>query len=271
MPYISREGVRVYYEEAGAGPPLLLSHGFACSGRLWHAQLKGLSDSCRLIAWDARGHDRSDSPGDPAQYSRAASVADMEAILDACGIDRAVLVGHSMGSLISVNFALQHPDRTTGLILVGGGAGVNSSTPQSRKRWNAMVERIAGEIETYGLHPPAPKAGEFSAGSILNAPEAQLARHRSADGLAKAARGTFTFEDNSALEALPTIDARALVVAGEHEELFMESAERLAEALPNGRLEIVAGAAHSPNLERPDEFNRLVRRFLADAAVRGQS
>src|SRR4051794_16425031 len=102
MPYIDRDGVRVYYEREGSGDTLLLSHGFACSGRLWGAQLRGLREDYQVIAWDARGHDRSDSPDDPDRYSRGLSVDDMASILDDCDVERCVLVGHSMGSLISV-------------------------------------------------------------------------------------------------------------------------------------------------------------------------
>lgn len=101
----------------------------------------------------------------------------------------------------------------------------------------------------------------------MYAPEAQLAKHRSAVGLARAARGTFTFHDDSTFNRLSGIDAPTLVVAGEQEVRFMDSARHLAQMIPNARLEIVAGAGHSPNLEQPDEFNRLVQFFLDQVGI----
>ncbi len=85
MPYLNRDGVNIYYEERGKGPAVLLSHGYSASARMWAGQMEALSDSYHLIAWDMRGHDRSDSPNNPALYSHEATVADMAAILDACG------------------------------------------------------------------------------------------------------------------------------------------------------------------------------------------
>jgi len=65
MPYLNRDGVGIYYEERGSGPALLLTHGYSASARMWKGQMESLSDRYRLIAWDMRGHDRSDSPDDP--------------------------------------------------------------------------------------------------------------------------------------------------------------------------------------------------------------
>ena len=86
MSYLDRDGVRIYYEQHGAGPAVLLSHGYSASARMWQGQMDALSDSYHVIAWDMRGHDRSDSPDDPALYSHEATIHDMAAVLDACGM-----------------------------------------------------------------------------------------------------------------------------------------------------------------------------------------
>src|SRR5437588_12860120 len=97
MPNINRGGVNIYYEHQGSGPAVLLSHGYSASARMWRGQMNSLSDRYHVIAWDMRGHDRSDSPDDPALYSHKATVVDMCAVLDACGEKRAVIGGLSLG------------------------------------------------------------------------------------------------------------------------------------------------------------------------------
>src|ERR1700746_4101385 len=116
MSYLDRDGVSIYYEQRGAGPSVLLSHGYSASGRMWQGQLEALSDHYHLIAWDMRGHDRSDSPDNPALYSHEVTVADMVAILDACGARRAVIGGLSLGGFVSLSFNLARPERVSALM-----------------------------------------------------------------------------------------------------------------------------------------------------------
>jgi pimeloyl-ACP methyl ester carboxylesterase len=84
MAYLNRDGVKIYYEEWGSGPAVLLSHGYSASARMWQGQLEALSDRYHLIAFDMRGHDRSDSPDDPARYSHELTIGDMSAVLEQC-------------------------------------------------------------------------------------------------------------------------------------------------------------------------------------------
>src|SRR5690349_10043670 len=104
MANIQRDGVRVHYETSGggAGTPVLLTHGFRGTARIYDATVAALGPSRRCITWDVRGHGDSDYPDDPALYSVDLTVADMVAILDAAAVDRAVLVGHSMGGYLSL-------------------------------------------------------------------------------------------------------------------------------------------------------------------------
>ena len=100
MPYLDRTGTRIYYEltgSPGSQPPLLLSHGFSASSAMWRPNVAALAADRQVITWDLRGHGRSDSPDDPGQYSHSACVADMAALLDAAGTERAVLGGLSLG------------------------------------------------------------------------------------------------------------------------------------------------------------------------------
>jgi len=100
MPYLDRAGTRIYYEVTGGPggqPALLLSHGFSASSAMWRPNVAALAAGRQVITWDLRGHGRSDSPDDPAQYSHAACIADMAALHDAAGTERAVLGGLSLG------------------------------------------------------------------------------------------------------------------------------------------------------------------------------
>src|SRR5438093_13687789 len=111
MRYVDRNGVRVAYEDHGRGPAVLLTHGYGATSRMWDAQIRGFVDRRRMIVWDIRGHGASDSPQDPVAYSEAASVDDMAAILDACGVETAVVGGLSLGGYLSLAFHLAHPAR----------------------------------------------------------------------------------------------------------------------------------------------------------------
>ena len=132
MSYLDRDGVSIYYEQHGAGPAVLLSHGYSASARMWQGQVEALADNYHVIAWDMRGHDRSDSPDDPALYSHEATIHDMAAVLDACGVGRAIIAGLSLGGFMSLAFYLAHPTRTEALMLFDTGPGYKKDDGRAR-------------------------------------------------------------------------------------------------------------------------------------------
>lgn len=147
MPCVDVNGVSLYYEVTGHGPPLVLAHGFACGLRMWDPQVNVLARSWRVVTYDVRGHGISEAPDDPAAYSQAISVADLRALLEHLKMRRASVGGLSMGGNIALNFALAHPDMVTALIVADTGAGsdeaadwVARSTP-SPMRWSATASR----------------------------------------------------------------------------------------------------------------------------------
>ena len=149
MAYIVRDGVRVYFEDHGSGPGVLLSHGFSQSSAMWRDQVEALSGNYRVMTWDMRGHGRSDYPNDLAAYSEAHSVADMAAILDACGLATAVIGGHSLGGCTSLAFHLAHPQRTAGLMLFDTGPGFKKD--EARAAWNTRANARADQLDAQGL------------------------------------------------------------------------------------------------------------------------
>src|SRR5260221_745025 len=119
MTYLERGGIRIYYELRGRneGIPLLLTHGFGASSQMWALNVTALAAERPVIAWDMRGHGRSDSPSDQADYTQAACLADMTALLDTCGAERAVVGVLSLGGYLSLAFCLACPERCAALHL----------------------------------------------------------------------------------------------------------------------------------------------------------
>ncbi len=248
MPYLDCAGVKIYYEYHGEGPAVLLSHGYSASARMWAAQSRALADKYQVISWDMRGHDRSDSPDHPAAYSHETTVADMAAILDACGARRAVIGGLSLGGFMSLAFHLAHPERTIALMLFDTGPGYKKDEP--RNEWNKMAGNMARALEAKGLEGAMPGA------------EVRLAHHRSAQGLAHAARGMLAQRDGSVIESLPAIKVPTLVLVGENDKQFLPSADYMAAKIPAAQRVVLAGAGHAANIDKPVEFNTAVRKFL---------
>jgi pimeloyl-ACP methyl ester carboxylesterase len=250
VPGLVRDGVGIFYEATGSGPTVLLTHGFAATSAMWRGQVAALAEAgYRAVAWDQRGHGQSAAPDDPRAYSEAAAVADMAAVLDACGADRAAVVGHSLGGYLSLAFHLAHPARVAALALCNTGPGYKRD--DARAEWNALAERMARAYERRGL----------SAGT--GSPEVTAARHRSATGLALTARGVLAQRDARVISSLPRVGVPTLVVVGADDAPYLAGSNYMAGKIPGARLEVVDGAGHATNLDQPETFNRLLLEFLA--------
>ena len=255
MPTIDRDGVEIHYELHGPpgdnshAPPILLSHGYGATSRMWDGQVAAFADRYRLVLWDMRGHGQSGDPADPALYSHALTVGDMAAVLDACGIERAIIGGLSLGGVMSLAFHLAHPERVRALMLFDTGLGFRN--PEARRQWNERAEARARELEEKGL----PSSGGGA--------ETRLARHRSAQGLAGAARGMLTMQDGSLIGALPQIAVPTLVLVGADDRHFLAAADYMAAKIPGAQKTVIPDAGHAPNLDQPDAFNHAVAAFLA--------
>jgi pimeloyl-ACP methyl ester carboxylesterase len=246
---LDRASVRLHYEVIGAGPPLLLSHGFGASSHMFGANAHALSDTNTVITWDLRGHGASDSPADPDAYSEALSIADMAALLDAVGAERAIIGGHSLGGYLSLAFRLVHPERVDGLVLIDTGPGYRND--EARAGWNRMAEQAALNFEQRGL------------AALASSEEQSASVHRDAGGLARAARGILAQHDDRVLASLPTIAVPTLVIVGENDKVFRKAAAYMAEKIPDATLVVIPGAGHAPNVTHAERFDRELRAFLA--------
>jgi pimeloyl-ACP methyl ester carboxylesterase len=248
MPKLNRDGVELYYEVHGDGPPMLLTHGYSSSSHMWEGQVAAFSKHFKLITWDMRGHGHSDYPDDQGAYTEAATVADMAAILDAVGAKTAVIGGLSLGGYMSLAFHLVHPERTRALLIIDTGPGYKSDAP--REGWNATSIKRAERLEAEGL----PKGGGA---------ETRAAPHRDATGLAKAARGMLTQHDARVISSLPDIRVPALVLVGADDTPFLAASDYMAAKIPGAAKVVIPNAGHAANIDQPEAFNAAVLGFLA--------
>jgi len=138
------DGVRLYLEETGSGAPIVFVHEFAGDHRSWEPQVRFLSRWFRCITFNARGYPPSDVPEDPTRYSQARASNDIRDVLAHCGIERAHIVGLSMGGFATLHFGITYPSRARSLLISACGYGAD---PNRQTEFQADMEATAGRIE----------------------------------------------------------------------------------------------------------------------------
>ena len=255
MATLDRGGVSINYSTHGEGVPLLLSHGYGATERMWQPQVAALSARYKLITWDMRGHGQTDSPDDPTAYSEAATVEDIAGILDAVGAEQAVIGGLSLGGYMTLAFHYAHPERCRALILCDTGPGYRN--PKSREGWNETAERRAVNFETKGIE------------ALGRSPELEASRgaQRSAQGLANAARGMLAQADSRIIDSLPDIKVPVLVIVGENDTPFLAGTDFMVNAIPGARKVVIPDAGHASNIDQPERFTDAIVSFLDEVGV----
>ncbi|MBR0761600.1 alpha/beta fold hydrolase [Bradyrhizobium japonicum] len=249
MPRIDRDGVGIYYEAYGEGPPLLLTHGYSSTSAMWHGQVDALARDHKLILWDMRGHGQSDYPDDPHAYSEALTVGDMAAILDAVGAERAIIGGLSLGGYMSLAFYRAYPQRARALLIIDTGPGFKKD--DAREAWNARALATADKLDHEGLDMLKSATHERA-----------TARHRNAQGLALAARGMLTQRDARVIELLPDIKVPCLIVVGADDAPFLAASDYMAAKIPDAQKVVIPAAGHAVNIDQPKAFIDAVVPFL---------
>ncbi len=255
---------RLHVEVDGAGPTIVLGHGFGGSARNFRAQARGLAAHLRVVRFDARGHARSEAPDDPAAYRPDAFVADVARVLDQVGAPTAVVGGLSMGAGIALRFALAHPRRTRALVL--------ASFPASRGTvgsLGAVAEAFADAIERDGLEAAGarfvwgPEAGLGPAAAAL---VRQGFLEHDPRALASTLRALIAVQPSAAelSAALPTIGQPVLLLVGERDRPALAASLALADGLPHAQMAVIPDAGHLVNVVQPAAFNAAVETFLRD-------
>jgi 3-oxoadipate enol-lactonase len=239
--------------------PLLLIHGHPFDRTMWHPQLTAFAPARRVIAPDLRGYGA--SPVTPGITPLSRFAADLEELLDELGVQTCVLAGLSMGGQIAMEcYDRFGAERVRGLVLAD--TFPTPETPEGKRTRNAMADRLLRE----GMRGYADEVLEKMVAPYAH-PEVKAHVHRmmtatNPEGAAAALRGRAERPDYRPL--LTKVAVPALVVVGTDDEYTpVSDAETMHTLLPDSTLHVIDGAAHMPNLERPEEFNRVLAEFLA--------
>jgi pimeloyl-ACP methyl ester carboxylesterase len=271
MAHVStNDGVRLYFEEAGEGPPVLFVHEFGGDHRSWEPQLRALSRRYRCIVFSARGYPPSDVPQDEAAYSQARAVEDIVAVLDGLGVERAHVVGLSMGAFATLHLGLRHAERARSLVVSGVGYGAPPEKQQAfREESGVIADAFAGEgaAEVAKRYAVGPARVQFQNKDPRGWAEfaARLAEHDSL-GSALTMRGVQAARPSlyDLAGELRALEVPTLLIAGDEDEGCLEPNLMLKRTIPTAGLALLPKTGHTCNLEEPELFTRLLERFFAD-------
>lgn len=258
--FASLGGAVVHYSlAAGTGaPPLVFIHSLGTDLRIWDGVVRALGTDRAIVRYDLRGHGLSDCP--PGPYRLGDFAADLRGLLDHLEVRRAVLVGISIGGLIAMEYALQHPDGVRSLVLADTASRIGTAA-----HWRQRVEAVHRQ----GLEGFAAGALEiwFTGAFLAHEMEAArgfgnlLARTPSEGYVASCA----VLAESDLTERAGTIRAPALVMTGEQDRVTPpEQGRALAAAIPGARFELIPEAAHLPCIERPERMASAIDRFLEE-------
>lgn len=263
------DGVKLYFEETGDGTPVLFVHEFAGDYRSWEPQVRELSRRYRCITYNARGYPPSDVPDEPERYSQARAVEDIRCVLDHLGIERAHIVGLSMGGFATLHFGLTHPGRARSLLIAGCGYGAERD---QRERFRAEATVIAERLEREGMgafarqYALGPTRVQFQNKDPRGWQEFadQLAEHSSRGsaltqlGVQRERPSVFDLEEEMKRLTVPT-----LIVTGDEDHPCLLPNVFMKRTIPSAGLLVIPNAGHAINLEEPAAFNRALADFLA--------
>jgi pimeloyl-ACP methyl ester carboxylesterase len=255
-------GASLYYEILGEGEPLVLLHAGIADGRMWDGQFEAFAEGYRAVRYDRRGFGRSAIVEGPYSHHD-----DLRGLLDYLGIERAGLVGCSMGGGAAIDFALRHPERARALVLVGSAVSGVESDEDPPEEWDELVAAdAAGNLERVSelevrIWVDGPYRGPEEVDPLVR----DLVREMNLIALRNEASelGEEMPADLPAASRLVEIRAPTLIVVGELDRPeIVAKAELLERSIPGARRVVMPGTAHVPNMEKPAEFNRIVLEFL---------
>ncbi len=266
MPYVSVDGVKLYYEVTGEGYPLVWAHEFAGDYRSWESQVRFFARRYQVITYNARGYPPSDVPEDVSAYTQEQAVEDLRALLAHLGVQQGHIGGLSMGGSLALHFGLTHPEMCRSLIVAAAGSGsVNSEA------WKAEAEANAKRFESEGMNVVAddyatgPARIQFQRKDPMGWQEFRdaLAEHSSI-GAANTFRGVqikrpsiFDLKERMNRLTVPT-----LIMIGDEDEPCVDAAVFMKRNIPTAGLSVLPQSGHTINLEEPDLYNRVVLDFL---------
>jgi proline iminopeptidase len=266
MPYLrTDDGVKLYYEEHGAGTPLVLAYGIGGNADLWDVNVPALAAQHRVVLWEPRGHARSDSPADPTKYSFARWALDLRAVLDHLKLRTAHVGGLSLGAGIATRFVLRFPRRARSLLVT------NSSSAAGRPMSPSSLVMRARSIEvtlSEGMDAMA-EFGMRSNPNVVNrlaldpsSKEEFYAYYRRLTpvGYANSLRALLAMD--YIFEELPKIRVPVLLIGGDVDPA-LEPMKAMRRKIRGSKLVVLSRASHFANRDQPEAWNRAAVEFLA--------
>jgi len=269
MPHASaKDGTRLYFEEAGSGTPLIFIHEFAGDHRSWEPQMRFFSRYFRCISYAARGFPPSDIPEDAARYSQAHARDDVIAVLEHLKVERAHVVGLSMGGFAALHVGITYPQRARTLVIAGCGYGAE---PDKKEKFRAECEAAAASFEAnwaeaskkYALGPTRVQFQNKDPRGWAEFAQ-QLAEH-SPKGQALTMRGVQMRRPSlyELVEDMKKIDLPTLIVTGDEDDPCIEPSIYLKKNIPASGLAVFPKSGHTVNIEEPALFNQTLGDFLS--------
>ena len=263
------DGVRLYYEEAGQGSPIVFVHEFGGDHRSWEPQVRHFARRHRCVAYAARGYPPSDVPEQAGAYSQERAVLDLLAVMDGVALDKAHVVGLSMGGFAALHFGLRYPERALSLVVAGCGYGAEKD---KEAYFRQVSEDVAQGFESQGskafaqVYAEGPSRVQFQNKDPRGWREfADMLGEHSSLGAANTMRGVqakrpslYDLEAELARMTVPT-----LVVSGDEDDHCLQPGIFLKKTIPACGLLVLPKTGHTINLEEPEAFNRAVADFLA--------
>lgn len=262
MPEVTNDGATIHYEVSGSGPAIVLGHSLLCDTGMWRGVAPRLADRWKVINVEARGHHRSTAP---APFTLEDLASDWRAILDQERVDRAFLVGLSMGGMTAMRLALRAPGRVAGMVLLDSNGDAEERIRKLRYGALAAIYRRFGIVRAIRPQIDALMFGATTLArrrELLAWLEETIGRH-DREALTRAIRAVF--RRAPILERLAAIAAPTLVLCGEEDRATpVEKSRRLAAAIPGARLELVPEAGHLSAIEVPETIAARVSSFLQE-------
>jgi pimeloyl-ACP methyl ester carboxylesterase len=269
MPHLTTDdGIKLYYEEVGSGIPIVLVHEFAGDLRSYEMQMRYFGQRYRCIAYNARGYPPSDVPDDGESYSQARARDDIRAVLDVLKIDKAHIVGLSMGGFATLHFGFTYPDRARSLVVAGCGYG---ATLDKRSQFAEEAEAAAKNFEQQGMAKAAegyalgPTRVQFQNKDPRGWREFahQLEQH-STEGAARTMRGVQKRRPSlfDLVDKMKTISVPTLIMTGDEDWPCLEPGLLMKRTIPTAALVVMPNAGHTINLEDPAAFNQHIAEFF---------
>ncbi|HEX6611650.1 MAG TPA: alpha/beta hydrolase [Hyphomicrobiaceae bacterium] len=268
MPHVKSEGANIYFEETGQGIPILFLHEYSGDHRSWTDQVRYFSRGYRCISMAARGYPPSDVPATDAAYGQDIANRDAIAVLDHLKIDRAHVVGLSMGGYTALQLTIHFPDRLRSAVPAGAGSGSHASQRatflQEAEVNSRIMEKAARlDAEQMGVGPTRvqlqnkdPQGWRSFVDHLAEHPPAGSARVlRNVQG-----KRPSLYELEKELRA---VKVPVLLIVGDEDETCLDTNLFMKRIMPSAQLAILPGSGHVLNYEEPALFNHLIERFLS--------